>query len=504
MEERRNQVGEAACPGEIKKSKTGLYKYAWIELPHSAPPKRSPEERVKDFREIYDTYDEAAAMEQARRCLSCPEALCVEACPLHNRIPEWMLLTAEGRFLDGAALACSTSNMPEICARICPQDRLCEGACILQGKGAEPVAIGGIERFLLEYAFRHGAVDAAAVPPNGLCAAVVGAGPAGLACADELAKRGYAVTVFEAHQHPGGLLMNGIPAFKLEKRIVDRRVEVYRKRGVRFEFGVRVGADKPLADLVEQFDAVFLGIGCWEPRGMDLKGADAENVWPALPFLIQHNGREPLGVPPIDAKGKRVLVLGGGDTAMDCLRTALRNGAREAVCVYRRDEANMPGSRREYHNALEEGARFIFLTNPLEILTDEQNRVRAVRCIRMQLSDPDASGRRRPKPVPGAEHEIPADLVLIAFGFQPTKFPEDEVFDQLPKTRYGTLETDAWGMTGMEGVFAGGDITRGPALVVQAAADGRKAAAGIHRLLMRRRMEEATGASDDNVSVELP
>ena len=321
-----------------------------------------------------------------------------KCCPLGNRIPEWLGLAADGRFLEAAELSRSTSNMPEICSRVCPQERLCEGACILNAR-SDPVSIGAVEKFINEYAFAHERIDAGVAPPNGLKVAVVGSGPGGMACADELAKLGYAVTIFEAQSRPGGLLVNGIPSFKLEKSVVERRFDLLRRRGVTFRRGIRVGRDVSLSSLREQFDAVYLAIGAQKPKELDIPGADLRGVFHALPFLIQKN----LGTSdesPIDVRGKRVAVLGGGDTAMDCLRTAIRCGAREAICIYRRDLENMPGSRREYVNATEEGARFMFLTNAVSLSGNVAGEVCEARCVRMELGEPDAKGRRKPRPIP--------------------------------------------------------------------------------------------------------
>jgi glutamate synthase (NADPH/NADH) small chain len=479
-------------------------KHAWFEVPPSLPPKRSATERVADFLEVYGSYDEATAMEQARRCIQCPEALCVKGCPLANRIPEWMLLTAEGQFLEAAALSRSTSNMPEICSRICPQDKLCEGACILNGR-AEPVSIGAIEQFINEYAFAHGGVEACPAPPNGLRVAVLGSGPAGLSCADELARRGYAVTIFESQVVPGGLLVNGIPAFKLEHSVVQRRVELLKKRGVAFRLGMTIGQDLTLAELQTGFDAVFLGFGAQKAKPLDVPGAELGQVMQALPFLIQKNGELPPGlldVSELEVRGRRVVVLGGGDTAMDCLRTAIRCGASAASCLYRRDRANMPGLRKEFENALEEGAEFVFLTAPVELLGDAEGKVRAVRCVRMELGAPDASGRRSPKRVPGSEYEVPADVVLVAYGFDPVPFPAESDLGRIATHPWGAVITDANQMTNVPGVFAGGDLVRGPSLVVHAVRDARKAAQAIHRYLWEKRADKmGLGQHEDGLTL---
>jgi len=458
-------------------------KYAWSLIGRATPPKRPAAERVGDFREIYSEFNEETAQAQASRCIQCPQSLCMTGCPLANRIPEWLALTAQGLFLEAAEISRATSNLPEICSRVCPQEKLCEGACILNTR-SEPVAIGAIERFLNEYAFAHGGVDITPVPANGRRIAVVGSGPGGLACADELARLGYGVTIFESQLIPGGLLVNGIPAFKLEKHIVQRRIDLLVRRGVEFRLGVRVGWDMSLSDLRRGCNAVFLGVGAQKPKPLDIPGTELKGIVEALPFLTEKNVDSPLVAgEPVAVTGRRVAVLGGGDTAMDCLRTALRCGAREAVCLYRRDLANMPGSRKEYANALEEGAQFRFLTNPVSLVGDSAGHVVAVRCVRMELGAPDASGRRSPRPVPGSEFDVPADLVLVAYGFDPVPFPADSDLAQVATDKWGGFKVDENQMTSVPGVFAGGDSVRGPSLVVHAVRDARKAAQGIHRYL---------------------
>lgn len=460
-------------------------KFAWFLLDRQDPPRRSAKERVADFLEITTGLDEVTAREQASRCIQCPEPMCRKGCPLANRIPEWMALTAEGHFLEAAEISNLCSNMPEVCSRICPQERLCEGSCILNGK-SEPVSIGALERFINEYAFAHGAFNAVPVLPNGFRAAVLGSGPGGLACADELAKLGYTVTVFEAQTLPGGLLVNGIPAFKLEKTVVGRRMDLLRQRGVEFRLGVRVGQDLSLHQLLVEFDALFLGFGALQAKPLGVPGADLKGVYQGLPFLIQKNVPGALSLPEIDVTQRRVVVLGGGDTAMDCLRTAIRCGAAEATCLYRRDQANMPGSRKEFQAALEEGARFSFLTNPISLLGNPKGEVCGVRSIRMELGAPDASGRRKPVTVAGSEFDQPADVVLIAYGFDPVPFPADSDLSQIKANSWGGVIVDDNLMTSVEGVFAGGDLVRGASLVVHAVRDGRKAAKSIHEYLRGR------------------
>jgi glutamate synthase (NADPH/NADH) small chain len=313
---------------------------------------------------------------------------------------------------------------------------------------------------------------------------VIGSGPGGLACADELGKLGYRVTVFESQLLPGGLLVNGIPAFKLEKSIVARRVDLLAKNGIEFRLGVQVGRDVTLGEIRRSYEAVFLGVGAQKAKPADVPGGELTGVHQSLPFLIEKNvDSELIDVPPVDVSGKRVAVLGGGDTAMDCLRTSLRAGANSAVCLYRRDLANMPGSRKEYYNAIEEGAEFQFLVNPIEIVGDGHGAVSAVRCVRMELGAADASGRRKPRPVAGSEFMVPADVVLVAYGFDPVPFPADSEFAAIKTTEWGGIVVDQAQMTTVPGVFAGGDSVRGPSLVVHAVRDARKAAQGIHRYL---------------------
>ena len=469
------------------------HKYDWSMIDRAAPPKRAAKERVADFFEIYANFDEATAQEQASRCINCPNPSCVQSCPLNNRIPEWLALTAQGRFLEAAELSRSTSNMPEICSRVCPQERLCEGACILNAR-TDPIAIGALERFVNEYAFAHGGVTPVQVPSNGHKIAVIGSGPGGLACADQLVQLGYQITVFESLLIPGGLLVNGIPAFKLEKHIVARRVDLLAKRGVEFRLGIRAGWDVSLDSLLDNYDAVFLGVGAQQTKKLDVPGAQLVGVVQALPFLVQKNVDPWLGPgDPIDVTGKRVVVLGGGDTAMDCLRTAVRSGASSATCLYRRDLANMPGSRKEYANALEEGAQFQFLVNPVELIGNADGAVTAVRCVQMELGEPDASGRRKPRPVPNSEFLAPADIVLVAYGFDPMPFPAESDFRRIATNEWGGIIVDQNQMTSVPGVYSGGDSTRGPSLVVHAVRDARKAAAGIHRQLTAGTAVSGTG-----------
>jgi glutamate synthase (NADPH/NADH) small chain len=460
---------------------------------------RPASERIRDFREIYLEYAaEEAVMLEAQRCLECREPSCETACPLGNRIRDWLRLAAEGKFLEAAAVSRETSNLPEICGRVCPQDRLCEEGCILVQK-REPVSIGAIERFINEYAFRvKGLPRPERAPATGHRVAIVGSGPAGLACADELAKMGHRVTVFEAWPAPGGLLVYGIPGFKLEKHVVERRIRYLEALGVRFECNTRIGADRSLEDLFrEGYGAVFLATGSQKAKNPRIDGDDLAGVMEALPFLIRNNTEAallPAGFPERDdLSGRRVVVLGGGDTAMDCLRTAVRLGAASVTCVYRRDEENMPGSRREVKSAKEEGVEFRWLTAPVKFIGDEQGRVTAIECVEMVLGEPDRDGRRKPVEVAGSNYLIEADLVIMAFGFDASPVQGDDAA-KLKTTRWGTYQVDAAKMTTWPGVFAGGDIVRGADLVVTAIKDGREAARGIDEYLRHPPRGESAGA----------
>ena len=460
-------------------SNTGLNpKYAWCDLARQGLPKRSAPERISDFLEIYGLFDEATAREQANRCIQCPNPSCVDGCPLCNPIPQWMLLTAEGRFLEAAAVLGSVTTMAEICTRLCDSDRLCESNCILEGK-AEPVAIGAIEQFLSDYALALGAVTAATAPPNGLRVAVIGSGPAGLACADELARIGYGVTIFDSALVPGGLLVNGVPAFKLEKSVVQRRIELLKKRGVTFRLGVKPCEDIGLAQLRADFHAVFLGFDSRCSRLLDVPGVNLKGLVQPIPFILRATTNLELDVAPPEVFGRRVLVLGAGDTAMDCVRTAIREGARETFCVYRGDEEDMRCNRHDYQDAKEEGAQFVFRSAPVAVLGDEAGRVTGIRLVHTAPGRKDSRGRHSFAPVPGTEFELEADWIVPALGFDPVPCPHSGDFAQLEVNSWGGLIVDENQMTSIPGVFAGGDIVRGPSLVLHAVRDGRHAAARI-------------------------
>lgn len=458
--------------------------------PRSTPQKRPAEARARDFHEIYADFIDAKASEQASRCSQCGVPFCQTHCPLHNNIPDWLRMTAEGRLEEAYALSQATNSMPEICGRICPQDRLCEGNCVIEQSGHGTVTIGAVERYLSDKAWEQGWVrPLTAGADRGQSVGVVGAGPAGLAAAERLVELGYKVTVYDRHDRAGGLLIYGIPGFKLEKDVVERRTKRLADGGVEFRLNFEVGRDATLAELKQRHDSLLVATGVYAARDLTVPGAGSEGVVPALEYLIASN-RKTLGdhVPDYDsgrlnAAGKHVVVVGGGDTAMDCVRTAIRQGAAEVTCLYRRDKANMPGSAREVSHAEEEGVVFEWLAAPKSI-TGEAMAAAGVRAARMRLGPPDASGRQSPEEVEGADFELKADLVIKALGFDPEDLPAAFQADELAVTRWGTLKTDFRSMmTSIPGVFAAGDIVRGASLVVWAIRDGRDAAEAIHRYL---------------------
>jgi glutamate synthase (NADPH/NADH) small chain len=457
----------------------------FVRLPQQMPDKRDPAVRRQDFREIYRDFDPARAAAQASRCSQCGVPFCQVHCPLHNNIPDWLKLTAEGRLEEAYELASATNNFPEICGRICPQDRLCEGNCVIE-KGYDSVTIGAVERFITDTAFARGWVKPAAPrAENGMSVGIVGAGPAGLAAAEMLRRIGYAVHVYDRYDRVGGLMIYGIPGFKLEKHIVLRRWELLEEAGIVFHLGVEVGPALPLAELRARHDSVLIATGVYKARDIGGPGAGLPGIVPALEYLTASN-RKGLGEAVSDfdsgllnAAGKKVVVIGGGDTAMDCVRTAVRQGAASVKCLYRRDRANMPGSMREVKNAEEEGVEFVWLSAPEAFLGDDC--VAGVRAVRMRLGLPDASGRQAVEPIEGSNFTEPADLVIKALGFDPEDLPAAFGEPALAVTRWGTLKTDhRTFMTSLPGVFAAGDIVRGASLVVWAIRDGRDAAAQMH------------------------
>jgi glutamate synthase (NADPH/NADH) small chain len=459
--------------------------FQFLNVPRRDPEVSPAEERVNEFTEIYGQFTPDTASEQADRCLECGNPYCEWKCPVHNYIPNWLKLVAEGNLLEAAEMAHKTNSLPEVCGRVCPQDRLCEGACTLNdGFGA--VTIGSIEKYIADEAFRMGwRPDMSDVVPTGKRVAVIGAGPAGLGCADILARHGVEAVVFDRHPQIGGLITFGIPSFKLEKHVMQTRREIFEGMGIEFRLNTEVGRDISIDEILDEFDAVFMGMGAYNAMQGGFPGEDLEGVHESLPFLIGNtNHLLDYGgdYPYIDVSGKRVVVLGGGDTAMDCTRTSLRQGAARVTTVYRRDEDNMPGSRREVKNAREEGAHFLFNLQPVEIL-GEGGQVTGVTFVETRLGEPDERGRRRPVAIEGSEQMIEADAVLIAFGFRPS--PADWFDEQ-------RIEVDAGGrvvvhkdshapafQTSNPKIFAGGDMVRGADLVVTAVYEGRNAAFGI-------------------------
>jgi glutamate synthase (NADPH/NADH) small chain len=459
--------------------------FQFLDLPRQNPDKTPSQIRRRQWREIYGHFDDKTAASQAGRCLDCGNPYCEWKCPVHNYIPNWLDLVAEGRLFQAAELSHQTNSLPEICGRICPHDRLCEGACTLNdGFGA--VTIGSVEKYIADEAFKMGwRPDMSDVVPTGKRVAVIGAGPAGLGCADILVRHGVTPVVFDRHPQIGGLITFGIPSFKLEKNVMQTRREIFEDMGIEFRLNTEVGRDITIDDILGEFDAVFMGMGAYNAMQGGFPGEDLDGVHASLPFLIGNTNHQlDMGgdYPYIDVAGKRVVVLGGGDTAMDCTRTSLRQGAERVTTVYRRDEDNMPGSRREVKNAREEGAHFRFNLQPVEIL-GEGGEVTGVKFVETRLGEPDERGRRRPVTVEGSEQVIEADAVLVAFGFRPS--PADWFEDQ-------RIELDAGGrvvvhqdrnkpafQTSNPKIFAGGDMVRGADLVVTAVFEGRNAAFGI-------------------------
>ncbi len=445
---------------------------------------RSPS-GASDFQEIYRIFEDREAATQASRCSQCGVPFCSVHCPLSNNIPDWLKLSAEGRLEEAYEVASATNNFPEICGRICPQDRLCEGNCVIE-KGYEAVTIGAVERYITDTAFERGWVKPIR-PRRELdrSAGIIGAGPAGLAAAEELRRRGYQVTVYDRWDRVGGLLIYGIPNFKLEKEVVLRRHELCEQSGIRFELNCAVGEDVSFAELRARHDAVLVATGVYKARELGGPGIGLPGIVPALDYLIASN-RENLGddVPGfasglLDARGKNVVVIGGGDTAMDCVRTAVRQGAKSVKCLYRRDRANMPGSMREVKNAEDEGVEFVWLSAP-EAFTG-RDKVTGVRAVRMHLGLPDATGRQAVEPIEGSRFTLKADMVIKALGFDPEDLPVMFGEPALAVTRWGTLKVNHRSfMTNLPGVFAAGDIVRGASLVVWAIRDGRDAAARMH------------------------
>ena len=454
----------------------------FVEVPSEMPTKRIKGERVADFDEIYRDYSSEAAAVQASRCSQCGVPYCQTHCPLHNNIPDWLKLSAEGRLKEAYFLSQETNTFPEICGRICPQDRLCEGNCVIEQAGHGTVTIGSIEKYLTDLAWERGWVEA--IKPaieHEYSVGIIGAGPAGLAAADVLRRHGIKVVIFDQHDRPGGLLTYGIPGFKLEKSVVMKRINQLVDGGVEFQLNCRVGQDIKFPEIRAKYDSVLVATGVYKSRDIKCPGIGLDGIVQAIDYLTASN-RKSFGDTVADfesgmlnAQGKNVVVIGGGDTAMDCVRTAVRQGAKSVKCYYRRDQENMPGSRREVLNAQEEGVEFIWLTAPKGFSGKES--VEKVLAKKMRLSDRDATGRRTPVPIPEADFDDKADLVIKALGFEPENLPRDWNVPELQVTGWGTIKTNfRTHETNLSGVFAGGDIVRGASLVVWAIRDGREAA----------------------------
>jgi glutamate synthase (NADPH) small chain len=477
---------------------TKLLKF--VNRAQAYPEKRDADARRSDFREIYSEYIAQKAEEQAGRCSQCGVPFCQVHCPLQNNIPDWLKLTAEGREEEAYELSQATNNMPEICGRICPQDRLCEGNCVIE-KGFNSVTIGSVEKYLSDTAWEQGWVKplVPVADRSGQSIGIIGAGPAGLAAAEEMRVRGYDVHVYDRYDRPGGLLIYGIPNFKLEKDVVERRTARLKAGGIKFHMNFEVGRDASLADLRQRHDAVLIATGVYKARGMKAPGIGLAGIVPALTYLTASN-RKGLGDAvtafdsgSLNASGKRVVVIGGGDTAMDCVRTAVRQGAKSVQCLYRRDKANMPGSMREVYNAEEEGVEFVWLSAPEAFLGDTH--VTGVRAHRMRLGAPDSTGRAQPEAEPGSSFTADADLVIMALGFDPEDMHTAMGDASLGTTRWGTVRiAHKTTMTNLEGVFAAGDIVRGASLVVWAIRDGRDAATQMHLYLKAKAKARAVAA----------
>ena len=461
----------------------------FVNIGQQNPPKRDTDNRKEDFNEIYKEFIHGKAQEQSSRCSQCGVPFCQVHCPLSNNIPDWLKLTAEGRLEEAYNLAQSTNNMPEVCGRICPQDRLCEGNCVIEQSGHGTVTIGSVEKFITDNAWANGWVKPIKIEKElNQSIGIIGSGPAGLACAEQLRKKGYKITVYDRYDRAGGLLIYGIPNFKLEKEVVERRIKLLKDGGINFKLNFEVGKDATLDELKKEHDAILIATGVYKPREIDIKGSDLGNIFPAMEFLTTSNKKglgdkvENFENGTLNAKDKNVVVIGGGDTAMDCVRTAVRQKAKSVKCLYRRDKENMPGSAREVANAEEEGVEFVWLSGPKEFIG--KNKVEKVLVNKMKLGDPDDGGRRKPIIDEGSEYEIETDIVIKSLGFDPEDLPK--LFDEkdLQVSKWGTIKIDFDTMeTNLKGVFAAGDIVRGASLVVWAIKDGRDVAESIDKLL---------------------
>ena len=464
----------------------------FVNIGQQNPPKREASNRKADFNEIYDEFIQEKAGEQASRCSQCGVPFCQVHCPLSNNIPDWLKLTAEGRLKEAYELAQSTNNMPEVCGRICPQDRLCEGNCVIEQSGHGTVTIGSVEKYITDTAWKRGWVKPIEVRrEKSQSVGIVGAGPAGLAAGEQLRKLGYQITIYDRYDRSGGLLIYGIPNFKLEKFTVERRTKLLEEGGIKFIQNFEVGKDATLNQLREKHDAILIATGVYKAREVDLPGKDLANIFPAMDFLTASNKKglgdrvELFDNGTLNAEGKDIVVIGGGDTAMDCVRTSIRQNAKSVKCLYRRDKENMPGSAREVRNAEEEGVKFVWLSSPKKFIG--KNKIESLIVDKIRLGGPDDSGRRKPEIQENSEFNIKADIVIKALGFYPENLPQ--LFDSkdLQVTKWGTLKVDFNTMeSNLPGVFAAGDIVRGASLVVWAIRDGRDVADSIRVFLEKK------------------
>ncbi|MDA7480461.1 NAD(P)-dependent oxidoreductase [Candidatus Pelagibacter ubique] len=468
----------------------------FVKIGQQTPPKREVGNRKEDFNEIYKEFINDKASEQSSRCSQCGVPFCQVHCPLSNNIPDWLKLTAEGRLKEAYELSQSTNNMPEVCGRICPQDRLCEGNCVIEQSGHGTVTIGSVEKYITDNAWEQGWVNPIKVKnekSQGI--GIIGAGPAGLAAAEQLRKSGYQITVYDRYDRAGGLMIYGIPNFKLEKFVVERRTKLLEEGGIKFVQNFEVGKDASLEQLRKKHDALLIATGVYKAREIDLPGKDLGNIFPAMEFLTASNKKglgdkvELFDNGTLNAEGKNIVVIGGGDTAMDCVRTSIRQKAKSVKCLYRRDKENMPGSAREVANAEEEGVEFVWLSSPKEFIGT--NKVEGLMVDKIKLGEPDDSGRRKPEIQNNSHFNIKADIVIKALGFDPENLPKLFGSEDLQITKWGTLKTNFDTMeTNLPGVFAAGDIIRGASLVVWAIKDGRDVAVSIKNFLETKELSK--------------
>ncbi|MBD1156721.1 NAD(P)-dependent oxidoreductase [Pelagibacterales bacterium SAG-MED20] len=467
----------------------------FVKIGQQNPPKRDISNRKEDFNEIYKDFIKEKAGEQSSRCSQCGVPFCQVHCPLNNNIPDWLKLTAEGRLKEAYELAQSTNNMPEVCGRICPQDRLCEGNCVIEQSGHGTVTIGSVEKYITDTAWKEGWVKPINVKKEkNQSVGIIGAGPAGLAAGEQLRKLGYQITIYDRYDRSGGLLIYGIPNFKLEKFVVERRTDMLEKNGIKFVQNFEVGKDATLDQLREKHDAILIATGVYKAREINLPGKDLANIFPAMEFLTASNKKglgddvELFDNGTLNAEGKDIVVIGGGDTAMDCVRTSVRQNAKSVKCLYRRDKENMPGSAREVANAEEEGVEFVWLSSPKEFIG--KNKVESLIVDRIKLGEPDESGRKKPEIQENSQFNIKADIVIKALGFDPENLPKLFNSNNLQVTKWGTLKVDFDTMeSNLPGVFAAGDIVRGASLVVWAIKDGRDVAESIKFFLENKARE---------------